>query len=153
MKKIQLFYLLFLLLLCGCAKPVYIPTQTQIKTVYKDSTIYIRDTIKVYLPEEEKQNQTLADSSHLETNYAKSDAWVDRDGQLNHTLKNKTDIPVKVVRDTVVTVEYVDNYVEVPVEVKVPEPYIPTFAWLCIIFTIGVIVYIITRIWLKFKVV
>lgn len=153
MKKIITFFILFCF--WGCTKTVYIPTQTKAETIYKDTTIYLKDTIKVYLPPEEKENQIMADSSHLETRYAASDAWIDGDNFLHHTLKQKVKEPLPVKVDTFFKVQYVDKYVEVPViqEVEVEIPYIPKFAWFCIIFTIGVIVYIIVKIWLKFKVV
>lgn len=139
---------------CGTKKTKQIPVVQVEKTVIKDSTIYIRDTIYIPLPTEEKEVKTTADSSHLETSLAKSDAWIDSTGHLNHTLKNK-EIIYKYVYDTVVVTNTVTEYKEKPVivEVEVPKQYIPKWCWLCVIFTVGVIVYIIIRIWLKFKVV
>lgn len=117
----------------GCAKKVYIPMETKTKTEYKDSLIFIYDTTYVYLPSEEKQNQTLEDSSHLETKYAKSDAWV-KDGKLNHSLENKTENPIKVIRDTIFVVQNKTELKEVPVEVPVEIPYIPSWCWWVIIY-------------------
>ena len=64
----------------------------------------------------------------METSLAESDAEIDSLGLLHHTLVNKKDsIKTKI--------QYVDKIVyrdsievrEVPVEVKVPVPYIPKF--------------------------
>lgn len=126
-------YILLLLMVVSCAattKTVYVPVQGENKIVYRDSTIYLRDTIYVPLPQEEKEIVTHRDSSHLETSVAVSDAWVGEDNKLNHTLRNKkTSIPAK--RDTVFTIEYVDriNTQVVVEEVKVDVPYIPNWVW------------------------
>ena len=105
-------YIFLLLMVVSCAtttKTVYVPIQGENKIVYRDSTIYLRDTIYVPLPNEEKENSTFRDSSHLETSVAVSDAWVDSDNKLNHTLRNKkTNLTTK--RDTVFVIEYVDKY-------------------------------------------
>lgn len=150
----RIFILFLFISLMGCTKTVYVPTQTKIKTIYKDTAIIIKDTIYMYLPAEEKAVKTTADSSHLETNYSKSDAWIDDDGQLNHTLSNKTDEPLKGKQDTTLTIPMVEKVIEkeVPVKVEVPKQYIPKWCWFCIFFTIGVIGYIIINIWLKLKI-
>ena len=155
MKNICIFISIFILFICSCTKTVYVPTQTKIETIIKDSLIYIKDTIYITPPVEEKEVKTTADSSHLETSLAISDAWIDKDGDLNHTLKNKTDTVYRYVYDTVVVTQIEKEYIEKPViqEVKVDVPYIPKWCWLCVVFTVGVIIYIIVKIWLKFKVV
>jgi hypothetical protein len=147
---------LFILCLCvGCTSlkkgKKIIVTQTETKIEYRDSLIYIKDTVYFPLPVEEKSNVTIDDSSHLETSVAMSDAWIDDDGALNHTLKNKTDTVFKYVYDTIVKVEYINKYIEKPVicEVEIPKPYIPKIGWLCIIFTIGFISIKIGKIFLK----
>ena len=150
----KIFIPFLFIMLIGCTKTVYLPAQTTIQTVYRDTTIVIKDTVKIYLPSEEKAVKTTADSSHLETNYSKSDAWIDEDGQLNHTLKNKTDVPVVDKQDTTLTIPMVEKVVEkeVPVKVEVPKPYIPKWCWFCVFFTIGVIGYTVIKIWLKLKI-
>ena len=83
-------YFLIFLTFVGCAgtkKVQYVPTQTEIRVEYRDSLIYVRDTIFITPPVEEKSIKTLQDSSHLETSIAVSDAWIDEDNNLNHTLK------------------------------------------------------------------
>lgn len=114
---------------CGTKKTKQIATVQVEKTVIKDSTIYIRDTIYIPLPTEEKEVKTTADSSHLETSLAKSDAWIDSTGHLNHTLKNK-EVVYKYIYDTVVVTNTVTEYKEKPVivEVEVPKPYYPKWS-------------------------
>lgn len=114
---------------CGTKKVKQLPVVQVEKTVIKDSTIYIRDTIYIPLPTEEKEVKTTADSSHLETSLAKSDAWIDSTGHLNHTLKNK-EVVYKYIYDTVVVTNTVTEYKEKPVivEVEVPKPYYPKWS-------------------------
>lgn len=114
---------------CGTKKAKQIPVVQVEKTVIKDSTIYIRDTIYIPLPTEEKEVKTTADSSHLETSLAKSDAWIDSTGHLNHTLKNK-EVVYKYIYDTVVVTNTITEYKEVPIvqEVEVPKPYYPKWS-------------------------
>ena len=114
---------------CGTKKAKQIATVQVEKTVIKDSLIYIKDTIYIPLPSEEKEVKTTADSSHLETSLAKSDAWIDSTGHLNHTLKNK-EVVYKYIYDTVVVTNTVTEYKEKPVivEVEVPKPYYPKWS-------------------------
>lgn len=153
MKNI-LTFITFILLTTACAAPkiVYVPTQAETIIEYRDSTIYVRDTVRVPVPAEEKQIVTKRDSSHLETTVATSDAWIDADNNLNHRLRNKkTELKAKI--DTCYVIEYVDKFVEREVinEVEVPKPYIPKIAWFCIIFTCCWAVLKIAKIIWKFK--
>ena len=148
-------YIFLLLMVVSCAattKTVYVPIQGENKIVYRDSTIYLRDTIYVPLPNEEKENSTFRDSSHLETSVAVSDAWVDSDNKLNHTLRNKkTNLTAK--RDTVFVIEYVDKYnTEVVIEeVKVDVPYIPNWVWWVVGYALISVVWTIAKIFWKIK--
>ncbi len=85
--------------------------------------IPIHDTVPVYIPVE-KQTSVGMDSSHLETDFATSDAFVDSLGRLHHTLENKSrqiDVPVSggaLVSDT----NHYESHTEEDT-VRVPEPY------------------------------
>lgn len=114
---------------CSTKKAKQLPVVQVEKTVIKDSLIYIKDTIYIPLPTEEKEVKTTADSSHLETSLAESDAWIDSIGHLNHTLKNK-EVVYKYIYDTVVVTNTITEYKEVPIvqEVEVPKPYYPKWS-------------------------
>ena len=98
---------LILLLCCvsSCGLTHHTPT-TVIE--YRDTTIIrerlVRDTVKVSVPEIIERNVTTDTTSHLENDWAKSDATV-RGGFLWHSLETKPrsiDVPVTVtVRDTI----------------------------------------------------
>lgn len=76
----------------------------------------ITDTVEVQVPVE-VQTAIVPDSSHLETSYATSDAYLTAEGQLYHSLSNKAGArPVEiqrefVVRDSVVYRTQIDKQV------------------------------------------
>ena len=148
--------LLSLFLLVGCCSQKHIqqvPVREIEKIEYRDSIIHVRDTIKIFLPIEEKEISTRRDSSHLETSIAKSDAWIDTSGNLNHTLKNKRDKPLETIRDTIFITNNVTEYKEkeVPVEVPVPEPYIHKIFWWITAYAAICATITIVKIIMKFK--
>lgn len=155
MKNILKIFILFLFLFpfgcVGTKKTKQIPIVQVEKTVVKDSLIYIRDTLYLPLPVEEKEVKTTADSSHLETSIAESDAWIDSIGQLNHTLKNK-DTVYKYIYDTVYINKTITEYKEkeVPIEVPIEVSYIPKWAWFCIIIAAVSVGWMVFKISLKF---
>lgn len=109
----------------SCSPVKYLPTETKIETVYKDSIIVHRDTISIKIPREVLKEVVYADSSHLETSVATSDAWVDSLSILHHTLANRAENTLKkeivyldkiTVRDSLV---YIDKPYPVEVEKKV----------------------------------
>lgn len=76
----------------------------------------VQDTVEVQVPVE-VQTAIVPDSSHLETSYATSDAYLTESGQLYHSLSNKSGaMPVEVqkeiiVRDSVVYRTQIDRQV------------------------------------------
>lgn len=77
----------------------------RIETVIR--TEFVKDTVYIDVPRE-RESQVVADSSHLETEYARSDARILTDGRLFHLLENKAQKkPVEVKR----VVEYRDSVV------------------------------------------
>ena len=57
---------------------------------YVDSTVVHIDTVRVAIPQESSSAvAATSDTSHLETSVAESDAWLDPDGRLHHSLRNK----------------------------------------------------------------
>lgn len=129
MKKIIIF-LGILLLVVGCAAPrvVYVPAESKTIIEYRDSLIHVKDTILVEVPREKiVEVVPELDISRLETSVAISEAFVDtKEKKLRHTLRNK-ETALKGKLDTIVRVEYVNEYIEVPIikEVEVEKLYIP----------------------------
>lgn len=115
--------IIFLSFLSSCCSPKVVPPNVEyrdsIQIVVKDRIVH--DTVPFYVPAESSSEVTPDDSSHLETSFAVSDAWI-RDGLLHHLLKNKEqqiDIPHDVIvsdtttthsnQTTVTVTEYVEK--------------------------------------------
>lgn len=108
---------------------------------YRDTTIIrerlVHDTVKVTVPEIIERNVTTDTTSHLENDWAKSDASV-RDGFLWHSLETKPhtiEVPVLVpVHDTLIVQKEAEIRAET-VEVEKPLTFwqrlkIGAFWWL-----------------------
>lgn len=102
----------FISLFCSCRTCG--PAQTELTVVSGDSlrekTVYVETlridtvTVTVEIPAQSVERIGRDSTSHLETDFAVSDAWLTRDGSLGHNLRNKTrkmetDIQV-AVKDT-----------------------------------------------------
>lgn len=119
--------LIVVMALCcgGCAtnKPtaptiITVVDSTKVETKYE--RIIIRDTVCITLPPQSAERTTLDSTSHLETDFAVSDARVNPDGSLSHTLQNKAqEIPVPVEKEK----EVQEKIVYRNREVGVPQPY------------------------------
>ena len=89
----------------------------------------------------------------METSVATSDAEIDSLGLLHHTLVNKKD---SLKRE----IQYIDKIVyrdsvevrEVPVEVKVPVPYIPKFYQFTFAFFGIFVLFIVVKVIRKFRI-
>lgn len=118
-----------ILSVCACGTVKYVPVEAKTDSVYVEKIIEHLDTIFVDIPVEVKDIITYADSSHLETSVAVSDAWVDSLSIFHHRLQNKADLQLKkeVPRKDKVIEKVV--YKEVPVikEVEVPVKYVPDY--------------------------
>ncbi|MCM1093806.1 MAG: hypothetical protein NC421_07625 [Lachnospiraceae bacterium] len=95
------------------------------KTVEREVITEI-DTVTVFIeiPAQSAYRETPDSTSHLETDYAISDAWVNSDGTLGHTLENKLHskpVDVPVPKTTVNNNQTEAKIKEVPV--SVPQPY------------------------------
>lgn len=77
----------------------------RVETVVR--TEFVKDTVYIDVPREVVR-EIVADSSHLETEYARSDARILTDGRLFHLLENKAlKKPVEVKKE----IEYRDSIV------------------------------------------
>lgn len=90
--------LLAILLLCGCKTTKQVQKQPQlrqkdsVRVEYRERTIYVPDTVYFEIPSQTAE-RTIADSvSHLENDYASSDARINFDGTLTHSLFSKPQI-------------------------------------------------------------
>ena len=99
----RLALMLLLVLAVGCSPKLQPVVKTEIRTEYRDRMVH--DTVAVEIPPKmEERTVTVEKYSHLENEWASSDASVDSLGLLHHsleTLPHKIMIPVTVpVHDT-----------------------------------------------------
>ena len=150
-KMRKTFVILVALTGASCVRTMYIPSDTVVRYVEHD---VLRDTtIYITLEHELTRNETFSDSSHLETTYALSDAKVDSNNKLTHTLVNKNvEIPKTILykdkdrwRDSIV---YKTLPPEVITEVKIKYRYNGVF-WLSIAISTLLILWTTRKIWTK----
>ena len=154
MKKIVFFTLAIIFVGCAVTKPATVPIQSETIVEYRDTTIYLDKIIEVPVPVERVVEVVPRfDTLRMETSVAKAECWADTTNRvLRGRMENKqTSLKGKI--DTCFVVEYIDRYTdkEVAVEVPVDVPYIPKFAWFCIIFTCCWSAVIIAKLIWKFK--
>lgn len=152
MVRIILILMVCVLFSCTPQKHIQqVPVNNITKIEYRDQPVYVRDTVYIQVPAEEKETTTKRDSSHLETSVAISDAWIDDNG-LNHSLRNKK-TQLKTVRDTVYINQTITEYKEKEVlkEVPVDVPYIPKFMWWVLVYASVLTTIIIAKIIYKWK--
>lgn len=98
-----------ILVLFGCSPCKHCTSTPLVDTliIEKTDTIILRDTTLMYQPQDSTASNVVADTekSHLETDLATSDAWVEG-GQLHHNLSNKQDlIPIQVQMPMAISTE------------------------------------------------
>ena len=105
----------------GCSPRVI--TETVTHTEYKDSLVYKDTTIFVPIPAESQSNVVLPkDTSHVETSFAESQAWVDTTGLLHHNIRNKLrdwGVQLKYPERTIVSKATTTQHDSIIVEKKV----------------------------------
>lgn len=152
MRRIIAFSILYVMLI-GCSTIKEVPINHIDKIEYRDSVVYIHDTVSIPVPYEVVREVIPdIDTSYLETSVAKSVAYLDREKKrLNHTLEQKGNLKAKI--DTFVVVEYVDRYIEkeVPIRVEIEKPYIPQWCWWSLIFNGIIASFIAIRAYLKLR--
>lgn len=127
MKRL-LFILVPLLLFAAChtSRKVEAPIvlnntdSVQIRTIVK--TDYVPVKIEVPVPQQSVSDIVVADTSHIETDVAESNAWIRPDGSLFHNLINKD---VKLTGETYVPQTSMEKHNEAirTKEIPVPRPY------------------------------
>ena len=124
MSRNSIAVLIAFLLLTSCGAGRHLPVQTEnrdsTRVEVREVTRYIRDTVFVEIPTQSAENTTRDTSSHLETDYAESDARIDPDGTLHHSLRNKPQkqpVPVDVPQTQKDSIVYRDRYISETIEV------------------------------------
>ena len=136
MRRFILFIVMFLMMGCSiCHRVQYVPVETKTDSVIVEKIVERVDSVYFPVPSESSE-AVKEDSSHLETSVAISDAKIDSNGVLHHTLKNK-DVNLKkeiIYKDKIIE-KKVEVEKEVPVEVEVPVKYVPDYyKWINILF-------------------
>ncbi len=104
-----------ILMLVSCSPRIVekIVTEVRDTTIVEIHERIVHDTVKVEIPVIIENNVTPADSSHLENEYAVSDAYI-KDGLLHHSLRTKggtIEVPVDIpVADTTTTHNHYENH-------------------------------------------
>lgn len=152
MKKIIGILLLYGIL-SGCSAIKEVPINNIDRIEYRDSVVFVHDTISVPVPYEVVREVIPdIDTSYLETSVARSVAYLDKEKkQLAHSLEQKGEVKTKY--DTVIVVEYVDKYIEreIPVPVEVEKPYIPDFFWIVTIYAAIISTWWLIKLWMKLR--
>lgn len=115
-----------LLLMGGCsttrhATAVQEYKRDSVKVEVKTETKYVRDTVFLEVPAQTAERTTADSTSHLENDYAVSDAKINKDGSLYHDLKTKPQdkpVPIQKPVEHKDSIIYRTEFVEkiVPVE-------------------------------------
>lgn len=108
---------------CPC-RHITTGTTDSVRVEVRERIVKVRDTVKVYLPDERAENTTSDTTSRIETSAAVSTAMVS-DGKLYHALWNKqqpigvaVDLKVKVDDITTERITTVRTVVEVPADLS-----------------------------------
>lgn len=128
MKKIVIFLMvIFTLISCRSSKSLITQTQEykgdSVRVEYRERTVFVPDTVFLEIPAQTAERTTRDSLSHLENEYATSDARINPDGSLFHDLRTK---PQKKAIETDKKIEKRDNvvyryrYLKVKEKVSVP---------------------------------
>lgn len=115
MRKLILCLIIGLLSACCPCKHLTTNTRDSISIETRIHKIYIKDTLRFQIPPYSVRQIVRDTSSHLETTIAVSDAWINKDGSLGHSLENRRqELPIPfekeiVYRDSVVYKDRTDT--------------------------------------------
>ncbi len=102
--------------------PVIITNSDSVSLETVINTTYNPEEVGFDIPKQSETKITKEDSSHVETDLAESDAWINDDGTLGHSIKNKEGqikSTVYVPHTTATTNKEAVKEKEIPV----PQPY------------------------------
>lgn len=95
MKRLKNFcsFVGLVLIVTSCASHKNISTEHQtsdsVRVEVRTETVYVPDTVYVEIPAQTAERTTADSVSHLENDYATSDARINHDGTLYHDLRTK----------------------------------------------------------------
>lgn len=82
--------------------------QDSVRIEFRERIVYVPDTVFIEIPAQTAERTTSDSTSHLENDYAESDARINPDGTLFHSLNTKPQVkPVPTERP----IEYRDSVV------------------------------------------
>lgn len=121
MKTALILPLILLLTACGASRHLTDTQRDSVRVEVRKTVEYIHDTVVIEIPAQVAERTTRDSSSHLENDYAESDARINSDGTLYHDLRTKPqekEIPVEVPAERNDSIIYRNIEVEkiVPVE-------------------------------------
>lgn len=128
MKRSIIFMLAAVLLVGGCSPGKHLAkTQQQqdsTRVEVRKGIVYVPDTVYLEIPAQTAERTTRDSTSHLENDYATSDARINTDGSLYHDLKTKPqeipkEVQTPVERNDSIVYKYKDRTVYETVEVEV----------------------------------
>lgn len=92
----------------------------------KTITVFVRDTVTITIPAQTAERTTPDSTSHLENDFAVSDAAINPDGTLFHSLETKPgafdvpfDKPVEKTESTAERIREIEKPVPIPTPVEV----------------------------------
>lgn len=120
-RLIYIFLLVSLMYGCAPCRQLSTNSKDSVRIEYRTRIEYVKDTVLVEIPQQSEKVTTRDTTSHLENDYALSDARINGDGTLTHSLSTKPQkkpVPVEKpieYRDSIV---YRDKTVEKVVQVE-----------------------------------
>ncbi len=99
-------------------EPVILNNTDETKVEYIERVVLDTVIVTVTIPAETAKQVIPDSTSHLETNFAESDAWINPDGTLGHSLTNKPQAfkkPVVAPRKEIQNNQTKESFKEVPV--------------------------------------
>lgn len=127
--KRSIFLIVAAVLLVGGCSPGKQLAKTQqqqdsTRVEVRKKVVYVTDTVYLEIPAQTAERTTRDSTSHLENDYAESDARINPDGSLFHDLKTKTqkipkEVKTPVEQNDSTVYKYKENTVYETVEVEV----------------------------------
>lgn len=132
MKSVRLILLILIVVIvsaCHSSKQmlpstsVIVTNTDSVRTEYIETVRIDTVTVEVLIPMESAMQIVRDSTSHLETNYAESDAWINSDGTLGHRIQNKEKaVPVDVLVPNKTTKTNNDSKSLKEIPVPYPDP-------------------------------